>query len=71
MLGFFDAHCRTQFRIVFFTLFKFIVMSIPVPYYQYYCSLFGCTVLVYILPCGNYAHYYLGYGIHTIDELPF
>ena len=55
----------------FFSLFKFIVMSIPVPYYQYFCSLFGCVVLVYQLPCGNYAHYYLGYGIHTIDELPF
>jgi len=71
MLGFFDAHCRPQFRIVFFSLFKFIVKSIPVPYYQYYCALFDCVVLVYKFPCGNYAHYYLGYGFHTIDEHPF
>jgi hypothetical protein len=75
MLGFFDAHCRTQFRIVFFSLFKFIVMLVPsVLILRYrlchtYFSNSGQVFLVFQLPNKKYYHFHPGYSF--IDALPF
>ena len=46
MLGFFDAHCRTQFRIVFFHFLNLsIMLVVNLPSVQLYGILSHCHVI--------------------------